>query len=1002
MTIRVLSTLAFVFLVASVAVVRGDDDQGQPAPPANLEVVNADAEASARAAYDAAELAAKEAEAAVGPLQVEAKKADATYADARKVANEKRAHATRTKNLASEPGIQELQQAQAAVPAAIAALDRATEAKPPLDAALAVAKEAALPLQTTYEAAEKVAREAEVIAKSAFDAANQLAADAKTAAGQAAAKRRAADAAKAALTQAQRIQQQAQNRVSAIAQELSELTTPKAADGSQDPPVAAAPQLDKVMLKKKMADDMLANITSKLAAAEVAASAEEQTAQEFAKIAAEKEQAVALAAAQRKAVADTAAALAQAQGQDQAQIDAATAAHQAALDAAGSLVQLDAASSAAVVDAAAKREAANVAKAALDPVQQTLDQARNQANAAAQTLARAEAQKKAAEEGLANLEAQIAAAKVSHVADEEAAVEAETAALPLQAEADRTRAAHSEAVKVAFDNRALADQAKTALYRIVASRKVATVMESAEPPQPAGQIDEIVFAKLKSLGIQPTLCSDAVFIRRAHLDLTGTLPPADEARAFIQNASPNKRIALIDRLLDQTAHVHYWTMKWCDVLRVKAEFPVKLWPNAAQAYHRWVWESIARNKPYDQFARELLTSSGSNYRVGPVNFYRAIQDNTAGGIASTVGLVLMGTRVDFWPEERRANLEVFFSQVGYKPTSEWKEEIVFWDPLHSTSVPSSIAPGIDSIAQSITATNQIAQALAEPLTGNGPLEVVFPDGSQATISPDRDPRQVFADWLIQAENPWFTKSIVNRTWAWAMGRGIIHEADDIRDDNLASIPELLSNLQQDLVAHSYDIKHLKRQIFTSTTYQFSSIPSVKTPEAEANFASYKLRRIEAEVLIDAVNGITGSSDLYTSAVPEPFTYIPKQMTAVALADGSVTSSFLTLFGRSARATGLENERVSELASPQWLHMLNSTAIQNKLQNGPTLAAIASADGKPEEITEQLYLTVLSRFPTESDIQAAKEYAASGVTKGRDVWFDLAWALLNSPEFLMRH
>jgi hypothetical protein len=163
-----------------------------------------------------------------------------------------------------------------------------------------------------------------------------------------------------------------------------------------------------------------------------------------------------------------------------------------------------------------------------------------------------------------------------------------------------------------------------------------------------------------------------------------------------------------------------------------------------------------------------------------------------------------------------------------------------------------------------------------------------------------------------------------------------------------------------------------------------------------------MRRVEAEVLIDAVNRITGSSDLYTSAVPEPFTYIPKEMTAVELADGSVTSPFLTLFGRSARATGMEGERINEMASTQWLYMLNSAAIQGKLQNGPTLGAICSSGGKPAEIAERLYLTILSRFPTEADVKAAEEYAAVGVTKGRDVWIDLAWALINSPEFLLRH
>jgi hypothetical protein len=588
------------------------------------------------------------------------------------------------------------------------------------------------------------------------------------------------------------------------------------------------------------------------------------------------------------------------------------------------------------------------------------------------------------------------------VADEQAAQKAEAAAEPLKVEAEKTRAAYLAATNVAGEKRGLAQQAKAAWYRLVAARQVADLMESADPPKPANGIDEVVFAKLKSLGIQPILCSDAVFIRRAYLDLTGKLPSAAEARAFIEESDPNKRVALIDDLLERESHFDYWAMKWSDILRVKAEFPVKVWPNAAQAYHRWIWESIAQNKPYDQFARELLTSSGSNFRVGSVNFYRAIQDKTPEGTAAAVGLALMGTRIHNWPEDRQAALAVFFSQVGYKPTSEWKEEIVFWDPLNSTAVPGSVAPGIDAVAKSVTVTNQIPQALEKPLTQNAPLSAIFPDGTKATIPPTRDPRDVFADWLIQAENPWFTQAIVNRTWAWAMGRGIIHEPDDIREDNPPSNPELLAYLEKQFVASNYDLKQLKRLIFTSTTYQFSSIPTSDKPEAGANFASYRLRRVEAEVLNDAINDITGSSDLYTSAVPEPFTYIPDSMSAVELADGSVTSSFLTLFGRSARATGMERERVNELASPQWLHMLNSATIQNKLQSGPKLAALMNAGGSPQEIAERLYLTVLSRFPTEADVQAAEEHTQTGVVKGRDAWIDLAWALINSPEFLLRH
>jgi hypothetical protein len=261
---------------------------------------------------------------------------------------------------------------------------------------------------------------------------------------------------------------------------------------------------------------------------------------------------------------------------------------------------------------------------------------------------------------------------------------------------------------------------------------------------------------------------------------------------------------------------------------------------------------------------------------------------------------------------------------------------------------------------------------------------------------------VFADWLIRPENPWFAKAAVNRTWAWIMGRGIIHEPDDIREGNQPSNAELLAYLEKELVSSRYNLKHIRRLIFTSTTYQFSPIPKSEGAEARGNFANYLMRRVDAEVLNDILNGITGGTDLYTSAVPEPFTYIPKDMNAVELADGSITSSFLTLFGRSARATGMESERVSELASPQWLYMLNSVQIQKKLQSGPKLTTILSSGGKPSEMAEKLYLTILSRFPTDGDLKAAEGYASTGATKGRDVWVDLAWALINSPEFLLRH
>ena len=284
---------------------------------------------------------------------------------------------------------------------------------------------------------------------------------------------------------------------------------------------------------------------------------------------------------------------------------------------------------------------------------------------------------------------------------------------------------------------------------------------------------------------------------------------------------------------------------------------------------------------------------------------------------------------------------------------------------------------------------------------NEPQTAVFPDGTEIQMPPDQDPREIFADWLITKENPWFTRSIANRVWAWLMGRGIIHEPDDIRDDNPPSNPKLLAYLEKELIDSQYDLKHLYRLILTSIAYQRSSMPRFDSPQAEANFASYPLQRLDAEVLIDAINAITGTTDLYTSPIPEPFTYIPKDQPAIAVADGSITSPFLALFGRSARATGMANERNNKPVSAQWLHMLNSSHVQSKLEQGPKLRAILQSGRKPDEIAEDLYLTILSRFPTQEELKTVAEYVQ--VNRSRSVGaIDITWALINSSEFLYRH
>jgi hypothetical protein len=488
-------------------------------------------------------------------------------------------------------------------------------------------------------------------------------------------------------------------------------------------------------------------------------------------------------------------------------------------------------------------------------------------------------------------------------------------------------------------------------------------------PMPQTPLDAIVFGRLKQMGIRPdNPCSDAVFIRRVFLDVIGTLPTSDEARVFLQDKDPNKRGDLIDRLLERDEFADNWAMKWSNLLRVKSEFPINLWPNAVQAYHRWIRTSIKENMLYDQFVRELLTASGSNFHKPQVNFYRAVQSKDPQALAQAVALTFMGTRAEKWPGERLANMAVFFSRVGYKTTAEWKEEIVFFD-LGKTASPAS---------------------------------AVFPDGTAVKLSPQQDPREVFADWLISPTNAWFARNIVNRTWSWLMGRGIINEADDIRPDNPPANPELLALLEREFIASRYDFKQLLRLILKSQTYQLSSLPASRQPQAEANFAFYPLRRLEAEVLIDAIDQITGTTEKYISRIPEPFTFIPEEKPSIALADASITSPFLDLFGRSPRNTGLESEQRSNLAtSGQQLHLLNSSHIRNKLEQSARLRALLQTAGNLREEVNQLYLTVLTRYPTYEELQITVAYSQSSESRQR-AGQDLAWALINSSEFQFRH
>jgi hypothetical protein len=377
-------------------------------------------------------------------------------------------------------------------------------------------------------------------------------------------------------------------------------------------------------------------------------------------------------------------------------------------------------------------------------------------------------------------------------------------------------------------------------------------LRAQQPPRQAGvaelnaarrvakRIDEAVLRDLRRFGIEPAeRCEDATFLRRVHIDLFAELPPAEDVRRFVADRRKDKRERLVHLMLADKRYADAWALKFSDMLRIKAEFPINLWPNAAQCYYQWVWSSLRQNRPWSEMLRELVTSSGSNFRVPTVNFYRAVQRKSPEGIAAVAALTLLGQRYEKWSEARQQGFAAFFCRVGYKPTQEWKEEIVHFDRFKELPKGS---PGADGIAR-------------------------CPGASVTQLLEGVDPRVQLADALLSKENPHVARAMANRIWFWLLGRGVVHEADDLRDDNPPANPRLLELLTAELQRSGYDMQHLIRSILLSGTYQQSVKAKTRSPLAESHFAYYVPRRMDAEMLIDAICALTGTSEDYSSKIP---------------------------------------------------------------------------------------------------------------------------------------
>ena len=521
---------------------------------------------------------------------------------------------------------------------------------------------------------------------------------------------------------------------------------------------------------------------------------------------------------------------------------------------------------------------------------------------------------------------------------------------------------------------------------------------------PKNFIDQLAAEKWKKLGLKPSPpCDDATFLRRVSIDLCGRLPTVEEVRAFqsdmaavavvaddkgspaagIRGANAPqktsgaehtaKRNAAIERLLASSDYPAYFAMKWGSILR---NSNLAGSDRASYAFHNWLKDMIARNRPYDEFVRGIVAASGEWPDAPAINWFWQSRDDQLHQTTADTAQVFLGLRLqcakchhhpyERWGQDDYYGLAGFYTRLGRKSFGE--------PPPYFTS------PNI-----TLNDTN--------PATGKG-LEPKYLDGPVAKFTPEEDPRHALVDWMAKPENPFFARTLVNRLWGHFYGRGLVHEIDDMRETNPPSNPELLEALAREFRDHQLDIKHMVRLMVQSQTYQLSSEPTSDNRGDQQNFARYYARRLPAEVMHDAVEQATGAKTQFSN--------MSASARAVDLPNESFGSYFLDTFDRPRRVSGCECERSTGATLSQVLLLANSNEFENKLQNGNArIAKLFEAKRSTYQIVEELYLAALSRHPTRDEILNAAAYIDRDPEPRKGVE-DLLWTLVNSKEFLFNH
>jgi hypothetical protein len=501
-------------------------------------------------------------------------------------------------------------------------------------------------------------------------------------------------------------------------------------------------------------------------------------------------------------------------------------------------------------------------------------------------------------------------------------------------------------------------------------------------------VDAATHKKWQELGIVPSdPASDEQFVRRVYHDIIGTLPTPAQVTAFLKDTNPQKRDKLIDALVETPEYSYFFANRWADVLRVKRGNNNQT--NRAFgtfAFHNWIREAIAQDKPYDQFAREILAAIGDEAKSPPTMWYRDLQKPEQ--FVDDTCQLFLGVRMacaqchhhpyEKWGQDDYWGMAAYFGQIGRK-------NVITPGTINQNNNQAKLVI-FNKASGTVTNTRTKQTAVMRPL-----------DGEPVKLAPGDDPRQHLVDWMVDVKNPFFARAVANRYWAHFFGKGIVDPVDDMRVTNPPSNPDLLDALAKEVVDSKYSLKHLVKVICKSRTYQLGSMPNEFNKQDKKAFARYYPKRMAAEVLFDAVSQVTAS--------PATFQGLPQDKhaptRAIMLPDEAFPSYFLDVFGRPQRISACECERVTEANLAQALHLLNSQDIQSKLTRAGGRAELLAKDKRPDrEKVEELFLWAFARGPNEAQMELALNNIERHAKDKKQAYENILWALINTKEFIL--